>query len=106
MSEFTCPDGESVRHMAKRVNDAVNEIVKANAGKNILIATHATPIRAMGCVWNNMELSEISSLGWVANASVTTVEYDSATLGFRLINYAFCEHLEKENLITRLPKNI
>ena len=36
LSEFTCPGGESVRNMARRVNDAVNEIVKANAGKNIL----------------------------------------------------------------------
>lgn len=104
--EFTCPDGESVKHLSERILAQVEEIVKTNAGKTILITSHATPIRTLGCKWQNRNLREIVDIKWVPNASVTIVEYDSKTLAFNLIEYAYCEHLQKEGLVTELPKNI
>ena len=106
LGNCTCPGGESVRHLGERVRATVERLVKENAGKNILIGTHATPVRTMACVWKGLDFSEIVNLPWVPNASVCIVKYDSETLGFEIEEYALCEHLLKNNLITELPKNI
>jgi len=102
----TCPGGESVRHLADRVQKCVERLVRENAGKTILMGTHATPSRVMGCVWKGLDITEIVNLKWVPNASVSIVKYDSETLDFEVVEYAYCEHLLKENLVTELPKNI
>lgn len=101
-----CPGGESVRELQVRVKKSVEQIVKDNAGKNILIGTHATPIRVMACVWHGVDIEKIGTLPWVPNASVSVIEYDSKTLEHRIESYALCEHLLKENLVTELPKNV
>lgn len=106
LADFTCPGGESVKHLHDRVKETIEYIVKANAGKTILIASHATPIRCMLCDWNKLALSEIVKLKWVPNASVTTVEYNSQTMETNLIEAAYSEHLLQNGLITELPKNI
>ena len=106
MGNFTCPGGESVRHLQSRVNETIQSLVKSNAGKSILVATHATPIRAMLCIWQQLDISDIVKLRWVPNASVTVVEYDSKDLSFRLDKYAMCEHLKTCGLLTKLPKII
>ena len=106
LGNCTCPGGESVRHLAERVQSAVERLVVENAGKTILMGTHATPSRVMGCVWKGLDITEIVNLKWVPNASVSIVKYDSETLDFEVVEYAFSEHLLKENLVTELPKNI
>lgn len=106
LGNCTCPGGESVRHLAERVQSAVEKLVVENAGKTILMGTHATPSRVMGCVWKGLDITEIVNLKWVPNASVSIVKYDSETLDFEVVEYAFSEHLLKENLVTELPKNI
>ena len=106
MGNCTCPGGESVRHLAQRVIQTVERLVKENAGKNILIGSHATPTRVMGCKWKGIDIAEIGILSWVPNASVCIAKYDSQTLEFELEEYALCDHLLKENLVTELPKNI
>lgn len=106
MGNCTCPGGESVRHLAQRVVSTVEKLVRENAGKSILIGSHATPVRAMGCKWKNIDISDIGTLSWVPNASVCIVNYDSKTLEFEVAEYALCDHLLEKNLITELPKNI
>lgn len=106
LANFTCPGGESIRHLQERVNSTIQEIVKANPGKTLLIGSHATPIRVMGCIWHRIPLEDILTLNWVPNASYSTVDYDPSTLEFELLNYAQCSHLEKAGLLTELPKNI
>ncbi len=106
LSEFVSIGGESVKELDERVNAAYEEIVKANVGKTLLITSHATPIRCMLCRWRGLPLTEITNLGWVPNASVTVVEYDSQTLETRLCDVAYCEHLKAQGLVTELPKNI
>ena len=106
LGNCTCPGGESIRHLAERVRKTVERIVKENAGKAILIGTHATPTRVMGCVWKGLDITEIVNINWVPNASVSIAEYDSETLEFKLKDYAFCEHLLEKGLVTELPKNI
>ena len=101
-----CPGGESVKDLQARVNASIEKIVKENAGKNILIGTHATPIRVMACIWHGLPLEKVTTLPWVPNASVSVINYDSETLSHSIESYALCEHLMKENLVTELPKNI
>lgn len=73
------PDGgESVRNMARRIIDEVWKIAEENDGKTVLIAIHATPIRALECEWRGLELEKMSTLKWVPNASVSIVDYDTA----------------------------
>ncbi len=106
LGNCTCPGGESIRHLADRVRSTVERLVKENAGKTILIGTHATPIRSMACVWKGLDISEIGNVPWVPNAAVCIVNYDSETLEFSVENYGLYEHLSKEGLVTELPKNI
>ncbi len=106
LANFVCPGGESVKDLAFRINKAFERIAIENAGKTVLVGTHATPLRCMGCIWKRKPLEEIVKLEWVPNASVSVVDYDSDTLEFELLAYAYSEHLENEGLFTVLPKNI
>ena len=106
LGNCTCPGGESVRHLQQRVNGAIERLVRQNAGKTVLIGTHATPVRVMACIWKGLDITTIQDLPWVPNASVTIVNYDSDTLEFEVEGYALHEHLLEKNLVTELPKNI
>lgn len=106
LGNCTCPGGESVRHLQDRVRSTIERLVKENPGKNILIGTHATPIRTMACIWKGLDICEIVNLPWVPNASVSIIKYDSGALEFEIEEYALCQHLLEKNLVTELPKNI
>lgn len=72
-----CTNGESPAELQKRVLGALREIIAENDGKTIVIATHATVIRCMECVWKNVGLDKMKDIPWVKNASVSVVEYDN-----------------------------
>ena len=103
LSNFGCPGGETVRELSARINKAFEKVARENAGKTVLVGTHATPLRCMGCIWQKKPLEKILTLPWVPNASVSVVDYDSETLEFELLTYAYSEHLEKDGLYTALP---
>lgn len=96
------PQGESVAQLYARVKATVLDIIQQNPEKNICIASHATPIRAMEAVWNSLPCEQMQKFPWVTNASITIVEYDQGT--WRLILRDYHEHLGA--LSTALPKNI
>ena len=77
-----CDGGESVRQLSERFAQALTDIAEKEAGKTIVIATHATPIRAMQCVLKGLPLSEMKSIPWVSNASITELAYDNHTWRF------------------------
>lgn len=106
LGRAVCPDGESVAELQKRVRLTVEKIVRENAGKTVLIGTHATPVRTMACIWRGVPVEEAANVPWVPNASVSMVIYDSETLSHRVESYGFADHLVKAGLLTRLPKNI
>ncbi len=104
LGNCTCPGGESIRHLQGRVLAAIEGIVKENAGKNILIGTHATPIRVLACNWFGKDITEIQNVVFVPNASVTIVKYDSKCMEFEVEDYAHYKHMLPQNLVTELPK--
>ena len=74
-----CTNGESVREVAKRINDALVEIGEENFGKTVLIATHATPIGCMLGLWKFHDIEKMKDIRWVSNASVTVAEYENGS---------------------------
>jgi broad specificity phosphatase PhoE len=98
-----CPNGETVAQLQARIRTGVEEIVRKHPGETICIATHATPIRVMECVWMNIPLARMHTIPWVSNASVTIAEYTDDGIG-KLIARDLHEHLG--NLHTVLAKNV
>ena len=69
------PDGgEHYAQVYERVSKALDKVISENAGKTILIASHATAIKAMECKFLGKGLSIANQLSWVPNASVTIVK--------------------------------
>lgn len=98
-----CTGGESVRQLQERVRMTVDDIVKTHPGETICIATHATPIRVLECLWTGVSLEHMHTIPWVSNASVTVAEYDENRVG-RLISRDGHAHLGA--LSSDLPANV
>lgn len=98
-----CPNGESVEELQKRIHKCVEEIVRKHPNDTICIATHATPIRVMECIWANTPLTQMHTIPWVSNASVTVAVYDTDGNG-RLVDRDLHKHLG--DLHTVLAKNV
>ena len=98
-----CPNGESVAQLQKRIRGCVEEIVRRHPNESVCIATHATPIRVMECVWKNVSLEYMHTIPWVSNASVTIAEYDENGVG-SLLERDLHQHLG--DLHTVLAKNV
>ena len=97
------PDGgESVAALSERIWSAVQEITKKGQGKTVVIATHATPIRALLCRVEGRELADMKDVGWVSNASVSIVRVDGDR--WNLEQKSFDAHLA--DLKTRFPANV
>lgn len=97
-----CPGGESVAQLQRRVKRCIEQIVHCHPNETVCIATHATPIRVMECVWTDTPLSSMHAIPWVSNASVTITSYDQGkgVLQERDLH----DHLG--NLHTVLAKNV
>lgn len=104
ISKCRLPDGETVEQLYNRVIKTFEEIVSENDGKTIMIATHATPIRSLLCHFAGCKITEMNNIKWVPNASVTVVECDGGK--YNIVLKGEHSHLDKEGLLTELPKNI
>ena len=98
-----CPGGESVRELKERFDGRIREIAKSDAGKTILIGTHALPIRVMSTVWYKKDITQIKEFDFVKNASVTVVDYTDLD-NPQVLEYNIADHLGE--LSTELPKDI
>lgn len=96
-----CDHGESVAALQTRFLEALRRISAENDGKTVVIATHATPIRALQCHCEGKPLSDMKSIPWVTNASITVAEYENNA--FRLIQAGNDTHLGQNR--TTLPAN-
>lgn len=98
-----CPGGESVADLQRRVSRCVEALVHRHPGEAICIATHATPIRVMECLWTDTPLKEMHTIPWVSNASITVAEYDTDGKA-QLLTRDFHRHLG--GLSTKLAHNV
>lgn len=97
-----CTGGESVKELMERVCAELEKVAKENDGKTIVIGTHATPVRAIQCMFGGYTLDEMKDIPWVSNASVTELDY--ADDKFVLVNAGQDEHLSQ--LKSVLPTNV
>ncbi len=87
-----CVGGESAKALAKRVYETVIQIAKENEGKTVVVATHATPIRALQSVIQTGGTQQMQQIPWVNNASVSELEYQEGKWSYGKIGYD--EHLQ------------
>ena len=91
IGKVVCDGGESVAQLQKRVVDTVLSVAQKHQGSTVVIATHATPIRAIQCFCERKALEEMKDIPWVSNASVTELVYEDKEL--RLISVSYDLHL-------------
>lgn len=94
--------GETVAQLSARVLEAFYDIAKANEGKTVVIATHATPIRALQCHCEGKTLAQMKDVPWVTNASVSTILFENGK--FSLKERCHDEHLGA--IVSRFPSNV
>lgn len=97
-----CPGGETVVQLSRRVCDTVRKICQDNDGKTVLIATHATPIRAIQCEASGYNAEDMANVSFVGNATISEFEYEDGKFISKRIGIA--EHLG--DLTTYLPKSL
>ncbi|MBQ9482143.1 MAG: histidine phosphatase family protein [Clostridia bacterium] len=97
------PDGgESAGELSERIYSAVKDIAEKNEGKTVVIATHATPIRAVFCLAAGEGTDGMKDVPWVANASVSVFDYENG----RFTALTAGEDAYLEALKTTFPANV
>lgn len=98
----SCTGGETVSELQERVLSEVKKIAEENNGKTIVIATHATVIRVLSCVWKGVTKDKMKDIPWGRNASVSIVDYSDGIWTPKIIG----EDKFLRELSTKLPANV
>ena len=98
-----CTGGESTRELFRRIVKTVKELAEANPGKTVLLATHATPVRAIDCLSRGWGEEMMGELKFVKNSAISIFEYADGVI--TPVRVGITEHLD-ESLTTMLPKTI
>lgn len=98
----SCPNGESVKMLGERVMATLTAIAEENDGKTVVVATHATPIRASRTLIEHGNLEPMQDIPWVSNASVTELIYDNGKWSVGKVGQD--SHLS--DFRTNLPNNV
>jgi len=85
------PNGESMVEFYNRLVEELENILKANIGKNVCIFTHGTAIRALTCYLRNCMLEEMLNIYWYDNTAITVAEYENGK--FKLLMEGDVQHL-------------
>lgn len=102
MGTSRCPGGESVAQMAERAWACIDRICRENPGKTVLVASHATPVRAIQWHTTGKPLSYMKEIPWVSNASVSEYVYENGRL--TPVKLSMDAHLA--DMKTNLPASI
>ncbi len=97
-----CTEGESVTELYNRVTAAVLDLAEQNDGKCILLASHATPLRAMECFTAGKSAASMGEFNFPTNASIQYYRYENGRLIAERLNVI--DHLA--GLVTALPKGV
>lgn len=96
------PEGEATASLGHRVIRETLALAKKHPGKNIFVASHATPIRMLRVASLGLSPEEAQAVMWPANASISVFLSD----GERIL----CEEYDRNEhmgaLCTRLSGNI
>ncbi len=97
-----CTGGESVMELADRVFQGLVSVGNAHPGKCVVVATHATPVRA--AIWKaaGASASQMQNLSWGSNCGISEFDFADGKLTAVRVNYV--EHLT--GMQTQLPANV
>ena len=98
-SKAQCPEGESASDVYRRIKKATLKVAEENEGKTLLIAAHATVIRAVECFSRGYNENQMGLVDFPHNASINIFEYKSGKINPEKTN--IIEHLG--NIATALP---
>ena len=94
-------DGESTAEVYRRVVPYLKEFGRAHDGECVVIATHATVIRAIEAAANGYSEDETDKIQFFHNASISIYSYDKDTDTIGKIRSNISEHLD--GVLTSLP---
>ena len=97
-----CTGGESYEEVCNRAYNTIKRIAQNNIGKTVAIVTHGGYIRGLECAVRGIDLKDMSSIPYVANASVSVITYENERLKMELAG--FNDFLGSLN--TEMPKGI
>ena len=101
-SNARCTEGESVAELYDRVCREMLAIAKENDGKCVLIATHATPIRAFETLSRGLGAEHIGDIDFVCNASINVFTVEDGKPSIDTLNIT--DHLI--DCVTEVPQII
>lgn len=104
-SNARCTGGESTQELYVRVVKEVLSIARENVGKTLLLATHATPIRAIEAFSRGLPKERIHEVSFCKNTSLNFFEYDSEQNTLIPIKLNSVEHLDS-SLVTSVPASL
>ncbi len=93
--------GEAVGDMWIRITTSVSELASRHDGENVVLVTHATPIRIICTLAHGGRAEDMADMPWVSNASVSVFDFDG-TFHPQIINIT--SHLG--TLKTDLPRGV
>lgn len=102
ISNSRCTGGESFEEVKIRAFNELKMLAEKYDNKNILIGSHAGVIRTLITAINNLSAEECNRLGWVSNASITTITYYNNKFEIKALSYD--EYLN--GLTTSLPNGL
>ncbi len=82
-----CTNGESVTELAKRVFTTLETIAEENPLQTVVVATHATPIRAIMTLVQIGSLDKMKDIAWMPNASISVLQYNGGRWNFTLTGF-------------------
>ena len=94
--------GENWSDVQNRAVKRLNEIVKEEDGKNIVICTHGGVIKVLQCYFAGLGIDNVGDVDWVSNTSITEVWYDDGK--YTIKKFSFDDYLGE--LKTQLPKTV
>ena len=104
-SNARLPGGESVEDVYNRVVPFVKRIASENNGLTLLLASHASPIRAIDCNSRGWGWQKMSDVPFVNNSAISIFEYYPETDTLSLIERDITDHLD-QSLMSYIPKGL
>lgn len=96
-----CVGGERVIDFANRVIREITDIAGRHHGGNVVIVTHATPIRVISALAEGLDPCDMAKVPWVSNASISIFDFDGQ---FKAVRTNITSHLGQ--LKTDLPRGV
>jgi broad specificity phosphatase PhoE len=104
-SNAKCPEGESVEELYNRVVPFVKALARENDGLCLLLASHASPIRAIDCNSRGFGWERMSEVPFVNNSAISIFEYNPEDDSITPVERNITEHLDP-SMMTFIPRGL